>query len=157
MVKHQRIKLSELDKNIFRPNETLVLDPDNSIDPVVTVYTIKGKEDEIDSDGLPVLKDTLYERPNGEQYIVAAETFDDAYAKKTFNGKRPRYYVKMNQRGDLYSPFGMYEEWNNKKKKDSGEPTWQFREVNQRVFDFYTSFLKTKNKAYLQNADRAHK
>ena len=157
MVEHRRIKLSELEANIFRPNDTIVLDPDNSIDPVTTVYTIKGKEDELDPDGLPILNDTIYERSNGDEYIVKADTFDDAYAKKTYNGKRYRYYAKMNQRGDLYSPFGLYEEWQTKQKKDSGEPIWQFKEINQRVFELYTSFLKTKNKAWLQNANRAHK
>lgn len=156
-VEHKRIKLSELDKNIYRPNDTTVLDPDNSIDPIIIAYTTKGNEDELDNNGLPVLHDELRQTQLGKDKIIPAELLESAYAKQTFNGKRHHYYVKTNQRGDLYDPKGLYEEWNSSKQRLGGEPMWKFREVNLRVFELYTSFLKTGNKAWLHNAGRAHK
>ena len=156
MVEHKRIKLSEIDKNIFRPNDTDVLDSDNSIDPITIIYTIKGQEDELDDNGFPLLYDEERERM-GKITFIKAELSDDAYAKKTFNGKRYRYYAKINQRGDLYNKYGLYEEGKINKKRVTGELTWQFREVNLRVFELYLSFLKTKNVAWLKKAERSYK
>jgi len=153
----KRIKISELEDSIFRPNNATVLDPDNSIDPFVITYTIKGKEDEIDNSGLPVLHDEIHRRHVGKDVMTPAEQSEYAYAKKTFNGNRYRYYVKMNQRGDLYNPRGLYEGGYQRKKHESGEPIWAFREVNLRAFELYTSFLKTGNIAWLHNAERAYR
>lgn len=156
MVEHKRIKISELDESIYRPNDTTVLDPNNSIDPITTIYTILGKHDEFDVDGFPILNDTVYEQATGKR-LVKAETFDVAYAKKTFNGNRYHYYIKINQRGELYNPNGLFEGGTQRKTRQTGEPVWQFREINMRVFDLYLSFLKTKNIAWLKNAERAYK
>lgn len=154
---HQRIKLSEIDQSIFRPNdkESEVLDSDNSINPFVTVYTLIGKHDALDENGFPLLYDTIYERDNAKDVLIKAENDDLAYAKKSFNTKRYNYHVKTNNRGDLYNPHGMYESANTHNKKHvSGDLVWRFQEVNLRVFELYLSFLKTNNKAWLMNAER---
>lgn len=156
---HRRIKLSELDDSIFRPNDNVdILDNDSSLDSSVVVYTITGKQDELDEDGFPIIFDTVEERTHGDDVVVKAEDADIAYGKKTFNGKRYRYYVKANNRGDLYNPYGMYESDQHKRKKHmSGDLVWKFHEVNLRVFELYISFLKTNNKAWLQNAMRIYR
>lgn len=154
MVEHKRIDTSKLDENIFHPKKSDVLDADNSIFPSVTVYTIMGKQDGADENGIPVLYDGIHERPNHPDVIIYAESSDDAYAKKTFNGNRSRFYIKANHQGEFYSPLGIYEEKGATQLRH-GEPMWKFREVNQRIFDMYASFLKTKNIAWLKNAERA--
>ena len=99
---HKRIKLSELNESIFRPNDNVdIFDNDNSLDSSVIVYTIMGKQDELDEGGFPILLDTVEERPHGKDVVIKAEDEDIAYAKKLFNGKRYKYYVKANNRGDL--------------------------------------------------------
>jgi len=156
---HKRIKLSEIDDSIFRPNDNVeMLDDDRSINSSVVVYTIIGKQDELDEDGFPMIFDTVEERTNGNDIVVKAEDADIAYAKKLFNGKRYKYYVKANNRGDLYNPYGMYESDQHKRKKHmSGELVWRFQEVNIRVFELYMSFLRTNNMAWLNNAMRAYR
>ena len=154
MAEHKRIQLSELEDSIFRPNE---IDPSEQIaqDPSVVVYTIIGKQDELDGDGFPILHDTLYERA-GKETVVKAGDFEEAYAKKEFNGSSYTYYAKSNKRGNLYNPYGLYEEWNHTKSRE-GEPIWKFVQINIRVFELYISFLKTNNKSWLLNAERAHR
>ena len=160
MAEHKRLTQKDIEKSIFRPNDATMLDGDNSITPIVTVYTIMHKHDELDEDGFPLLLDTIYEQPGGKERLVLAATFEDAYAKKTFNGKRYRYFAKVNNRRDLYDPAGLYvedEKWQRKNTRQSGQLKWQFREVNLRVFELYLSFLKTNNKSWLNNANRANK
>ena len=65
------------------------------------------------------------------------------------------YFVKANKYGKLYNPTGMYTEGQHKRfNKVLGAQEFQFRKVNLRVFELYTSFLKTKNTAWLNNAER---
>lgn len=64
-----------------------------------------------------------------------------------------KYYIKVNSQGHPYNPIGMYEEGTlNKDLKFKKQ--WQFREVNKKVFNFYLNFLKTKNKAWINNCSR---
>jgi len=159
MVEHKRVNLAELNKNIFCPNDEPVdiLDPDNSGNPEVVVYTMTGKQDAIDQDGLPVIFDSVEERNHGNDVVTKAEDADIAYAKKTFNGKRYKYFVKANNRGDLYNPYGLYESDHIKTtKRMTGELKWKFHEVNLRVFELYTSFLRTNNRSWLNNATRTY-
>jgi hypothetical protein len=67
----------------------------------------------------------------------------------------PRYFVKVNDRGELFDPIGMYSEGGlNKDLKHAGKKEWRLKEVNNKIFSFYLNYLKTKNKAWLNNAIR---
>jgi hypothetical protein len=49
----------------------------------------------------------------------------------------------------------MYSEGqNNKFLSKIGREEWQFKEVNEKIFDLYLNFLSTKNIAWLNNAER---
>ena len=111
-----------------------------------------GNEDEkvdlygnTSSNGFPVLWDT----DNKE-----AKHRKEACAYCVFQNDRKRFFVKCNRRGGLYNPNGMDEEFKiNRKTIDKGK-TWNYTEVGMRTFEFYIKFLKTKNNAYLSNAER---
>ena len=106
----------------------------------VDVFTISGKQTEKDSDGFP--------RLDQEQ-----EDHYDAYSKKI--GKRVKYFVKRGRYGRLYNPIGMYSEGTAKKQmRHAGRPEWEFKETNETVFNKYINFLRTKNIAWLNNAER---
>ena len=83
------------------------------------------------------------------------ENDPSAYAKTVrINGKKI-YYVKQDKYGKLYNPRGMYSEGNESKElRHAGRPNWIFRDVEKKVFDYYLKFLKTKNEAWLTNAER---
>ena len=107
----------------------------------VTLYTILGDHEELDAEGFPV---------------VSAET-PNVLAKKIagITGSQPKFYVKRGLNGELYNPMGMYSEGKNVKFLSKiGRDEYVFKQVNQTVFNLYINFLKTKNEAWLKNAQR---
>tara|TARA_R110000765_G_scaffold142442_2_gene243664 strand:- start:610 stop:990 length:381 start_codon:yes stop_codon:yes gene_type:complete len=108
----------------------------------VDVFTISGKETDKDLEGFPRLD------PEQQDHY-------DAYAKRITLGKRVKYYVKRGRYGKLYNPIGMYSEGTAKKQmRHAGRPEWEFKETNETVFNKYINFLRTKNIAWLNNAER---
>lgn len=98
-------------------------------------YTIWGMEDFIDDDG------------NTRQKIETKNTF----AKKV-NGK---YLIKVGLDNRVYNPLGLFSEGKpNKVLAKIGKNEFNFKKVNSKVFDLYVSFLRTKNIAWLNNANR---
>lgn len=66
------------------------------------------------------------------------------------NGVREKYYVRIEPRGLLFDPWGSSQmSLQNSKNKE-----WKFVEVNKRSFEFYRTFLQTRNKAWKLNAER---
>lgn len=80
---------------------------------------------------------------------------DRAYAKKTLLDNSPKYYIKVGTYGKIYNPIGLFSEGtSNKFLSKIGKNAWEFKEVNSKVFDMYINFLRTKNIAWLNNAER---
>lgn len=66
-----------------------------------------------------------------------------------------KFYIKIGQYGRIYNPIGMYSEGNNNKFLNKiGKSAWEFKEVNKEIFDMYVNFLRTKNLAWINNAER---
>ena len=105
----------------------------------VESYTILGQQDYLDGMDRP--------RINNE---------DDALAKAvSIDNKPTRFYIKVGTYGKIYNPIGLYSEGQSKKfLAKIGRKEFEFKEVNQKIFDLYISFLSTKNTAWLVNAER---
>ena len=105
----------------------------------VECYTVLGSQEFFDDDEKP--------RTSNE---------DKALAKSVCVGnKTPRFYIKTGTYGKIYNPIGLYSEGHSEKfLAKIGRKQYEFKEVNQRVFDMYVAFLKTKNLAWLNNAER---
>ena len=102
-------------------------------------YTIFGKHDWLDDEGFP--------RVNEEA--------PDAYAKSISGNFETKFFVKRGRYGKLYNPIGLYSEGTaNKQLRHAGKPEWEFKKETEKVFNFYINFLKTKNSAWLNNAER---
>lgn len=102
-------------------------------------YTILGDHDRLDGDNNPIV----------------TQDGDKALAKKVIVNDKTKYYIKVGAYGKIYNPMGMFSEGqSNRFISQSGKRAWEFREVNSKVFDMYLSFLKTKNLAWLNNAQR---
>lgn len=98
-------------------------------------FTLFGMQDYIDDEGNTCQKN---ETPN---------TF-----AKIINDK---YLVKIGINNTVYNPIGMFSENQpNKILSKIGKKEFNFKRVNKKVFDLYTSFLRTKNLAWLNNANR---
>lgn len=103
-------------------------------------YTIFGDHSALNDEGLP-LTDSL--------------STCLAYKKITDESKEPQYYIKVGIHGKIYNPIGMFSEGrSNKFLSKIGKNEYNFTRVNKKIFDLYTNFLKTKNLAWLNNAER---
>lgn len=112
---------------------------DNANQKDTQYYTIIGKHDFIDEDKNPRCdKETA-----------------DVCAKKITNQSSTKFYIKTGTYGKIYNPIGMFSEGTGAKfLARAGKKAWNFKQVNSKVFDMYISFLKTKNSAWLNNAER---
>jgi hypothetical protein len=126
--------MADINKNLFFQQN---IDPPTKI---FEYYTIIGDQDFLDSNGKP--------RASKENNKVVAKTV-------TTDDKPSRYYIKVGTYGKIYNPIGLYSEGNNTKFLSKiGRKQFEFKEVNNKVFDMYLNFLTTKNIAWLNNAER---
>ena len=110
-----------------------------SADSNIEYYTMIGKHQFIDENKNP--------RCNTETSEVCA--------KKVTNQSSTKFYIKAGVYGKIYNPIGMFSEGTAAKfLARAGKKAWDYKQVNFKVFDMYVSFLKTKNKAWLNNAER---
>ena len=92
-------------------------------------------QDFIDSDG------------NTRQNRETTNTF-----AKSINGQ---HLIKIGLDNRVYNPIGLFSEGRpNKVLAKIGKNEFNFKRVNSKVFDLYISFLRTKNIAWLNNANR---
>lgn len=83
----------------------------------------------------------------------------DCHAKRVaYNGENgivEKYFIKFGLDGFSFDPWGPFTEGSaNKYARINGRPAWNFREVNKRAFEFYKTYLQTRNKAWKNNAER---
>jgi len=103
----------------------------------ITHYTVIGDHDSI-QDNKPITND---ERKS--------------LAKTIETNGNTRYFVKIGAYGKLYNPIGMYSEGKDKKFLSKiGKNQFEFKQVNMKVFDLYVEFLRSRNVAWLNNAQR---
>lgn len=110
----------------------------NEPSPTYTYYTLIGKHNNIDNEGYPLTtkKDSAL-----------------AFCKEINNEKQ--FFIKVGLYGKVYNPIGLYSEGKaNKFMAKIGKNEYNFTRVNQKVFDMYLNFLKSKNIAWLNNAER---
>ena len=113
----------------IHPDKSTEIDVEDSVES--SLYTIFGKHDWLD---------------NGEDSKSA-----QIHAKLSGS----KMYVKRGRHGHLFNPIGLYSEGTEyKQKRHAGKPEWELKPVNKKAFDFYINFLKTKNVAWLRNAER---
>jgi hypothetical protein len=103
------------------------------------LYTFLGDHDYIDDDGFP--------RTDNDTGKVIA--------KVRHGISNTKYFIKVGSHGQIFNPIGMYSEGKQTKFLSKiGKLEFAFREVNKNIFDMYLNFTKTKNIAWLNNAQR---
>lgn len=103
-------------------------------------YTLSGCEDFFDKQNQPRKK----------------EFCSETYAKKIIRDDGSvRYSVRFDTNGKLFNPISMYENKQNQTFLDRVcRSSEKFKNVSYKVFDLYVNFLRTKNIAWLNNAER---
>lgn len=120
----------------------------------VVIYALSGSGDIKDTNGFDILLDRQ-KRNNSDQIVKdLAETRKTACAKTiTINGKT-RFFIKQGRQGHFYNPLAPIPTDNRDYVRSHGREEWIYREVNKKVFDYYSLFLKTKNSRHLVDAER---
>jgi len=120
---------------IFAPNSNKSYNTERK----ETLYCFLGEHEFLDEDNNPrVLKDS-----------------SKVLAKSVSTAISSRYFIKTGTHGRIYNPIGMYTEGTSGKfLAKIGKNEWNFTEVNKGIFDQYVNFLRTKNIAWLNNAER---
>lgn len=122
-----------MENDIFRMNPNKVESKSTYVR-----YTVFGQHDDIDRDGNPLTDE--------EKNCLA-------YIKRL--GHDEQYYLKIGLHGKIYNPIGLYSEGkSNKFLSRVGKQEYNFTKVNSKVFNMYLNFLRTKNLAWLNNAER---
>lgn len=104
-------------------------------------FTLYGNHDFIDDDGNP-----RSEKKENKNILAKTEPS---------NNNQQYYYLKVGAHGRIFNPIGLYSEGKQEKFLSKiGKNEFEFRKVNQKVFDLYLNFLRTKNLAWLNNAER---
>lgn len=112
---------------------------ESSSDSDIQYFTMLGDHDFMDSDNKP--------RAKSETKNVVAKCITKNTNKK--------YFIKVGTYGKIFNPIGMFSEGKNQKFiAKIGKKEFNFKEVNQKIFDLYLNFLGTKNLAWLNNAER---
>ena len=112
---------------------------------IEVIYTVTGQQDYLENDKYPCIKIDA----------TTAKESSNAFAMQITIGKRTKYYAKRGRHGRLYNPIGMFSEGKaSKRLGHAGRLEWRFVEIGERAFRFYRDFLRTKNIAYLHNAER---
>lgn len=125
------------DNCIFTPNKKIEDTKRDSQE--IELYTLLGDHDYLDNENKPRLN------------VESKKT----YAKKINKNNATKYYIKTGTYGRIFNPIGLFSEGkSNKFIAKIGRKEFEFKEVNQKIFDMYTTFLGTKNIAWLNNAER---
>jgi hypothetical protein len=104
-------------------------------------FTVSGKEDYIDKDNNPRCED-----PSSDKVFAKKILRDDGSV---------RYTIKLDNRGKLYNPISIYGETKISSFLDRVcRSQNKYRDVNLKTFEMYIRFLKTKNIAWFNNAER---
>jgi hypothetical protein len=150
-----RIREDEMVASIYRPKDN-IQEVDKHTKHVL-VFTIVGKHDgfvdelgNVKSDGYPVVAD---------KDDTHAEDLEHAYAQRIQRGRQVTYWIKKGGDGRLYNPIGIYNEHlglksTSGKYQKGGIEVWKYGEVNREIFLHYLNFLRTRNQAWLINAQR---
>jgi len=104
------------------------------------LFTVFGKQDFLDGDRNPQL--------NLES--------DEVFAKRALRKDGSiKYSIRLSNTGKLYNPVSILgQEINNSFLNRVCRSNSKFKEVNEKTFNWYVKFLKTKNIAWLNNAER---
>lgn len=117
--------------------EILDLEEEKEVD----LYTFFGKHDFLDELGYPKLRI--------DKKIIDKVFSNNRALAIRINGKKARYFAKIDSRGKLCDPDGLYSQ-----RARPGQKSLEFKSISEKAFNFYINFLKTKNKAWLNNAER---
>jgi hypothetical protein len=77
----------------------------------------------------------------------------DVYAKTITNNGKTRFFVRVDDRRNIFDPNPLVTNQSNTLLKRTDEVT-NFIEVNPKVFELYVNYLRTLNRSWLSKANK---
>lgn len=115
-------------------------------------YCLSGYEDFFDEDGFPRSKS------DSNINIVAKILYNRKSKDFTNSRQYGKFYIKLDPNDKLFNPKQILSSVSDKASLDfinnTCKKNWNFKEVTPQVFQKYINFLKTKNLAWLKEAQR---
>jgi hypothetical protein len=115
-------------------------------------------------DGIKINKKKNSDKPIEFNYMDGAKLTDDsdgAFAKKIEHPSgHTEFFVKFATAGPevgrMLNPWGFYYKPGDERRIEPqmGRKRYEYRKVNERTFDAYIQFLKTRSQRYILNAER---
>lgn len=120
--------------------------------PKELFYALVGQEDFMDDNGDPRINDPFSEK-------IAAKCIQNKKPKNFTNtDNHYSFFIKATPNIELYNPILLLSPIENKRQYNFIDGVckdkWTFKEVSKITFDKYIMFLKTKNLAWLKDAQR---
>lgn len=129
---------------------------EQNIEKIIAYFTLIDNHDFMDEYDRPrATKEDIHTVAKSVTTLLKSddETHVTSQNDRTF--VPTRFYIKIGLHGKIYNPIGLYSEGKNTKFLSKiGKKEFEYTEVNQKVFDMYINFLKSKNIAWLNNAER---
>ncbi len=149
-----RVRAKDIEKAIFQPKKTSL--KSTHMHNAIIVFCLKGNENELVSLDSTLVFNTEKEYPRlWDTDKQPADLRDEACAKIEVRNGNITYSIKRNTHGRFLNPIGIYDEFRHMKDlKKTGRAEFRYDPVNKKVFELYLNFLKTKNPAWLINAER---
>lgn len=69
-------------------------------------------------------------------------------------GVDSKYYVKGDENGNLFDPWNLLSEKSTDFDRLKGKGVWDFKEVKNKPFELYKTFLKTRNQLWKRHAEK---
>ena len=122
---------------------------EKSLETYIKAYMFSGKQDFKDENGYPM------KELDEDVQLLEVLNNQDICAVEYCDGNSTKYFVKRGKHGHLFNPIGLYAEGTEyKQSRHQGKPLWKLSRAEKKVFEYYINFLKTKNPAWLNNAER---
>jgi hypothetical protein len=81
------------------------------------------------------------------------EKNSQVYAKIVRVNSSVSHYILFTPHGKMFNPHGLYD-GDQVTRQSQGKKPFLFRKVNEKAFNLYYEFLRTRNPSWLQNAER---
>ena len=119
------------------------MNPQRQQQRTVMLYAYDGLQEYYDEQGFP--------RINGDEYQKDRRV----YAVKIVTNDNTKYLVRFDVHGHLDNPKNVFgQPVKGSFHERYGKPAWSFVKVSEQAFDYYITFLRTKNELWLTNASR---
>jgi hypothetical protein len=102
-----------------------------------------------------ISKETGYTSSMKEIDVNNKDCFCKKVELKTKESVEVKHYIKQGLDGEFFDPWGLFSEGTQDKfERYKGKSFWQFKQVSDSCFHFYSKYLQTRASSWFKHAKR---